>query len=84
MIAVAAWLGAALSIVIISSIIEHFRRKTGGTNPPGSALWSIWISLALYGAGSRQDYRFENALAYIVCGLALWAYYRYRTTATVK
>lgn len=75
---VAFYTGAFIVVLLAFGIINNHRVKRGYNNPSGSAIWAIWVSEALYGAGSRVDWRFSEAMAYVVCGLFLWAWFTYR------
>jgi hypothetical protein len=70
--------GAFVAILLAFGIINNHRVKRGHNNPSGSALWAMWIGLALYGAGSREDWRLDEAFSYIVWGFAFWAWFTYR------
>jgi len=78
MAVLAFYTGAFIGVLIIALIINNHRVKRGYNNPAGSAIWAVWVSEALYGAGSRVDWRLSEAMAYVVCGLFLWAWFTYR------
>lgn len=75
---VGAYTGAFVAVLVVFGIINNHRVKRGQNNPSGSALWSMWVALAIYGAGSREDWRIEGAFSYVVWGFALWAWFTYR------
>ena len=67
------FVGALVVVAIASTIIELARKKAGKSDRVGSIIYAIWVSLALYGAGAREDYSFAQASFYVIGGFALIA-----------
>lgn len=68
------WLVGSLVVVAIASlIIEAARKRAGKSHRVGSVVYAVWVSLALYGAGAREDYSFTQAGFYVVAGAILVA-----------
>lgn len=76
--------GAFAATLLAFSAIQFFRRRSGYNNPTGSAVWSVWVALAIYGAGSREDWRIGDAAAYVVSGFVIWAASAYLASSRSK
>lgn len=71
------WFFGALAVVAIVAVgIEAARKKAGRGDRIGSVIYSIWVCLALYGAGAREDYDFVQAGFYVIAGLCLLLFAR--------
>lgn len=70
--------GAFVGMLALTLIINGHRAKRGYDNPSGSAIWALWVAEAFYGAGSREDWRIDEAFAYVVCALFFWAWFTFR------
>lgn len=68
---IGAVIGALLVVAVIGQGIHRHRLKRGTNDPVAAHIYAIWVALALYGAGAREDYDFLSALIYVAVGLAL-------------
>lgn len=57
--------------VIYGGIYSH-RRKSGDDRLGPPAVWAAWVALAMYGLGTREDYRIEEAAFYPLAAAVLW------------
>lgn len=79
MMILAFWAGSTVAYAIAYAVIQNHRTKRGYNNPSGSAIWAIWVTEALYGAGSREDWLASSAIAYVVIGFFWWAVIRFKS-----
>lgn len=60
--------GSLLMVLLISGALHHARKRRGVNEPIGAIIYAVWVSMALYGLGSREDYSWYSALNYAAAG----------------
>jgi len=65
----AGFIGSMVAVAVISGGVYAARKKRGADWPVSSVIYATWVSLAIYGLASREDYEFVMAANYIIAGL---------------
>lgn len=65
--------GALLITAIIMGGVYQARLKRGDNRLGPPAIYAAWVTLAVYGLGSREEYRLDEAVWYPLSAAALYA-----------
>ena len=66
-------IGALLITAVIMGGIYQARLKRGDDRLGPPAIYATWVMLAMYGVGTREDYRMDEAVWYPIAAFTLYA-----------